>query len=194
LDTKEVFEKIDNNEYTSMIFNMKQLQLLWVDLYNKDFTKEELSNLKNDKEFSDIFYKLLDLSKWLDVSKLTKKDIDNMSNYIKTLSKENLIKLYKASIMWLKKEWYNIDDIIKDTRKFFNWISYDDLWNKSYDYFKKVEKNIIEDRNKIWINIMLKNLWKDKIWVMVYWKAHIPDLMKQLKEKYNGKVNIYVAK
>gem|GEM_PF-4947609 len=29
---------------------------------------------------------------------------------------------------------------------------------------------------------------------MVYGKAHIPDLMKQLKEKYNGKVNIYVAK
>lgn len=57
-----------------------------------------------------------------------------------------------------------------------------------------MKKVIVDDRNQIWIDIASKQMWKDKMMVLVYWKAHSEDLMKQLKEKYNSKVNIYVAK
>ncbi len=61
---------------------------------------------------------------------------------------------------------------------------------------KSLEKYeiIIRARNNEGIDIVSENMWDTKIAAMVYGKAHIPDLMKQLKEKYNGKVNIYVAK
>lgn len=58
----------------------------------------------------------------------------------------------------------------------------------------ELEKLIIEERNKNWVEIISKNLDDKKIAIMVYGKGHIDGLIKELKKKYENKVNIYVAK
>lgn len=74
--------------------------------------------------------------------------------------------------------------------------------DKNNDFFEELskiminenKKIVIEERNESAINIIQSNMNKDKIWVIVSWKSHTKDLIKKLKERYDSKVNIYVAK
>lgn len=74
--------------------------------------------------------------------------------------------------------------------------------DKNKDFFEELSRVIIEEnkkvviknRNDYAINLVEKNMDDKKIWVIVFWKAHNKEFKEQLKEKYNWKVNIYIAK
>ncbi|MDQ7023904.1 MAG: hypothetical protein Q9M97_10575 [Candidatus Gracilibacteria bacterium] len=195
LNEKEIFKNMDN----MMNLSLKQYELLGVNLDNFKLTQEEIKGLETDPIF-------LEFEKEMQKQGKSEPSFENM--------KEEFEKLKNIDITILQKQ-YKImafmfsqvpgfkpfENYIKITKKSFLDTTIETLFNdieKSFKNFntslKKDDKIVIEDRNKYSINIMSNNLGNNKIGVMVYGKAHISDLIKQLKEKYNGRVNIYVAK
>ena len=191
LNEKEILWNIDN----IINISLKQYELLGIDLDNFRLTQEEVNWLNKDS----IYKKMIKNPNIEPSFENIKKEIEIMKKEDKIiLEKKYKISCYLLSqVPWLK----SIEKYINIAKNSFPDATIDTLINEFENSFKKSQKLtkkdyeiLIEDRNKYSINIMSNNLWKDKIWVMVYWKDHISDLIKQLKEKYNWKVNIYVAK
>jgi hypothetical protein len=206
MDSDKKYKESDLNE-KELLWNvnniiniiLKEFELLWVNLDNHKFTEKEIEWLKTDPMFLD-FQKEMQ-KKWESEPSFEnmKEEFEKLKNTdIKILQKQYKIMAFIFSqIPWFKP----FGSYIKIAKKSFPDTTINTLFNdiekslKNLDSLSiKGDKILIEDRNRYSINIMSENLWEEKIAVMVYWKAHIPNLFKQLKEKFNRKVNVYGVK
>lgn len=178
LDANELFAK-------QISINYEIYKSLWVDL-DINYSKDEIS------KYEEYMAKEMKKAAW----KSVEDPIIDAFNEMKKLSKDELIFSYKVNRYFMEKTGIldsESEKILIENAKKSN-KTYEQIIEKFTKWVSEMKKVIVDDRNQIWIDIASKQMWKDKMMVLVYWKAHSEDLMKQLKEKYNSKVNIYVAK
>lgn len=202
LEDKEIMNEANLFIAKEALLSFEYFKLLWIDL-DIEVTEEDYNNIINDKEVLEIINSGMSMEKII---------LDETINYDKKieLTKEYSIKSYE--------EVKDNKDLLIKFYKYHKYIFKNSFWEESlknivnkvkniniskdiYDNIEKSAKNTIdsdlvtiEKRNEKWIEIISDKLDEEKIAVMVYWKAHIPNLIKQLNKKYDWKVNIYVAK
>lgn len=197
LEIKENRKKVlneMNKEFKGWIFvNLKIIQSLWINL-------KTLNNI-NEKEFirlSNKYNKILNNDGYrnnvtLPFLEVLNSNFDQEYNNISKLKNNELKEIGQIYLYIYSRLFWN------ENLKSISWIlwpilSKKELRENMINNNKKYHKIIIEERNKNWINFIESNMWKDNIWVMVYWKAHITDLINQINKKNNWIANIYVAK
>lgn len=197
LEIKENRKKVlneMNKEFKGWIFvNLKIIQSLWINL-------KTLNNI-NEKEFirlSNKYNKILNNDGYrnnvtLPFLEVLNSNFDQEYNNISKLKNNELKEIGQIYLYIYSRLFWN------ENLKSISWIlwpilSKKELRENMINNKKKYHKIIIEERNKNWINFIESNMWKDNIWVMVYWKAHITDLINQINKKNNWIANIYVAK
>lgn len=183
LDWKNLNVEVTEEEANKIIEDPKIKEILKEETKNYEEMEKVLKENKSDDEKVKIIYDLIKKSyeKWKEKYRDDKElDIKSLK-YLKYL----LNKMHGEWFYEYLLEELENNQLSKDLDENFlnqakNMVEYDKL--------------VIEQRNKNWVEIISKNLDDKKIAIMVYGKGHIDGLIKELKKKYENKVNIYVAK
>lgn len=190
-DVKKSNDELENR-INIFVVPMKELEILWVNLDTNIISTDKYNEILKDKKIQHYIESDNESLKLYSKETLTKISQIMIFNFYNDLA-EPKDKTLKQYINYIKNSYNNlsIDEIHK-------------LVGNIYEKYKFInsDENIIINRNNIWTDKIVNYIadsffekkWNQNTWIIVYWKAHIDNLMEQLIKKYDWKVNIYPAK
>ncbi len=172
-----------------LTISIKLFEIAWLELKNYDISDKEYQEIQEEPFMQEILSKVsVDLT-------YNENKLRESFNKINILTMEQKEKYYKFVLKYNEKMFSYLssrilNDAINEISSSIDELASSDL----VEQYKQKSDSIVEKRNEVWIKILSESMWDDQVWVMVYWKWHIENLIEQLKSKYDWKVNIYVAK
>lgn len=187
MEEESLNETIGQKEIIWFKKSLQIFKLLWIDLD----TNVAISEIPTLLEKPHIMRIMEDISKKQEPN-FTYEEIEKEVDQMRKLPKEELLDIYKLIKIMLQE--YGLDQLIEEVKNDPTELTIKSLIENTITLQREIDFITIKERNTIWINLMTNNFKDDKIAIMVWWKDHSRDMIEQIKQKYNGKVNIYVAK
>lgn len=174
----------------SLILWLKVYQTLGIDLHSLQ--------LLNKEEFIELWTKHFDsvvTEAWLTLSSsvTSQEQFEKLFLELERASKQDLKEFTQCALYMMNKLfWSEVLEAIMS--QVWETMSADELKEKTIENIKMNYKLIIKERNTTGLKYIDSHMKEEQVWLMVYWKAHIANLIDQLNNKYDWNVNIYVAK